>query len=382
MRRYRLELRPAPPPGLVLAVSCGAILAALVVTGFIFMGFGHHPLTAYGQLLQATLGDLRGLSEVLRKTVPLLLCGAGLVLAFRLQFWNIGAEGQLLAGAVGAAGVALFVPSLGPLTLPAMFAAGFVAGAAWGFLPALLRARLGVSEIITTLMMNYVAFYLVQYLILGPWRGQQARGFAYTDRFPPEAALPLLPGTRLPWPTLVIAVALVLLVAFLLNRTRLGFEVRVIGQSAPAARYAGMGFTKVTLLVVGLSAGAAGLAGVGEVAGVHLRLLDPAQISLGYGYTAIIVALLARGQPLATLLTASFLGLVFAMGDTMRVVLGLPFQMTGVISGLVLFFIIAAEPVLRYRLRRVGAASDPLASEARALDPREEVARGPRELVD
>lgn len=243
MKRYRLEPRPAPPPGLVLAVSCGAVVAALVVTGFIFLGFGHNPITAYAQLFAATLGDLRGVSEVLRKTVPLLLCGVGLVLAFRLQFWNIGAEGQILAGAAGAAGVALFVPGLGPATLPAMFAAGFVAGAAWGFLPAILKARLGVSEIITTLMMNYIAFYLVQYLILGPWRGQEARGFAYTDRFPPEAALPLLPGTRLPWPTLVVAVALVLFVAFLLSRTRLGFEVRVIGQSAHAARYAGMGFT-------------------------------------------------------------------------------------------------------------------------------------------
>ncbi len=338
------------------------------------MGFGHNPLTAYAQLIGATLSDLRGVSEVLRKTAPLLLCGVGLVLAFRLQFWNIGAEGQLLAGAVGAAGVALFLPVSGPLMLPTMFVAGFLAGAAWGFLPALLKAKLGVNEIITTLMMNYIAFYLVQYLILGPWRGQEVRGFAYTDRFPPDAVLPLVPGTRLPWPTLLVAVLLVLLIALLLARTRLGFEVRVIGQSRGAARYAGIGFTRVTLLVMGLSAGAAGLAGVGEVAGVHYRLLDPAQISLGYGYTAIIVALLARGNPVATLLTAGFLGLVFAMGDTMRVVLGLPFQMTGVISGLVLFFMIAAEPLIRYRLRRVPV---PLKT-----GHQEEVTRGARELVD
>ncbi|MDQ3459317.1 MAG: ABC transporter permease [Deinococcota bacterium] len=354
--RYRLEPRGHASSPLVIAVSLGAIVAALVVTGFIFMGFGHNPLAAYGLLIEATLSDRRGVSEVLRKTVPLLLCGVGLVLAFRMRFWNIGAEGQILAGAVGAAAVALFSPVSGPLTLPAMFVAGFLAGAAWGFLPALLKAGLGVNEIITTLMMNYIAFYLVQYLILGPWRGQAVRGFAYTDRFPPDAVLPLLAGTRLAWPMLFVAVVLVLLISLLLARTRLGFEIRVIGQSRAAASYAGMGFTRVTLLVIMISAGAAGLAGVGEVAGVHYRLLDPGQISLGYGYTAIIVALLARGNPLATLLTATFLGLVFAMGDVMRVVLGLPFQMTGVISGLVLFFMIAAEPLIRYRLRRVGVA--------------------------
>ena len=350
---WRLEPRAHAGPALVLAASLGAILAALLVTGLIFAAYGHNAIAAYRMLIESTLADFRGFSEVLRKTTPLLLGGVGLVLAFRMKFWNIGAEGQILAGAAGATWVALFTPFSGWLTIPAMFTAGFLAGAAWGFLPALLKVRLGVNEIITTLMMNYIALYLVQYLILGPWRGPTQRGFAYTDRFPPEATLPLLEGTRLHWPTLAIGLALALLVAFLLARTRLGFEVRVIGNSQSAASYAGIGFLRVTLLVMFISAGAAGLAGVGEVAGVHHRLLDPNQVSLGFGYTAIIVALLARGSPLAAVLTATFLGFVFASGDVMRVTLQLPFQMTGVISGLVLFFLIAVEPVLRYRLRRV-----------------------------
>lgn len=356
MRRYRIEPRAEASPWLVIAASLAAIAAALVVTGFIFMAFGHNPFRAYAVLLGATLSDFRGFSEVLRKTVPLLLCGVGLVLAFRMKFWNIGAEGQILAGAAGATWVALFAPVEGGIKLPLMFLAGFMAGAAWGFLPALLKVRLGVNEIITTLMMNYIALYVVQYLILGPWRGQTQRGFAYTDRFPPDAILPLMAGTRLHWPTLVLGIALALAIAFLLARTRLGFEIRVIGNSQPAARYAGIGFTKVTLMVMMISAGAAGLAGVGEVAGVHYRLLDPNQVSLGYGYTAIIVALLARGSPLAAILTATFLGTVFAAGDVMRVALQLPFQMTGVISGLVLFFLIAVEPLIRYRIRWIGPA--------------------------
>lgn len=370
MRRYRFERRGEESPQLVIAASLAAIAAALAVTGVIFMAYGHHPIRAYAILIDATLTDLRGFSEVLRKTIPLLLCGVGLVLAFRMKFWNIGAEGQILAGAAGATWVALFAPIEGGLKLPLMFAAGFLAGAAWGMVPALLKVRLGVNEIIVTLMMNYIALYLVQYLILGPWRGPTQRGFAYTDRFPPDAILPLLAGTRLPWPTLVLAVLLALAVAFLLARTRLGFEIRVIGNSQLAARYAGIGFTKVTLVVMMISAGAAGLAGVGEVAGVHYRLLDPNQVSLGYGYTAIIVALLARGSPLAAILTATFMGAVFAAGDVMRVALQLPFQMTGVISGLVLFFLIAAEPLIRYRLRRLAPAAT------------ERGGRGARELAD
>ncbi|MDQ3399072.1 MAG: ABC transporter permease, partial [Deinococcota bacterium] len=224
MTRFRLEPRGEPPPVVVLAASLGAILAALIVTGFIFWGFGINPFFAYGTLLKATLGDFRGFSEVLRKTVPLLLAGVGLVLAFRARFWNIGAEGQLLAGAVAATGVALFTPVPPALTVPTMFAAGFLGGALWGLLPAVLKVRLGVNEIITTLMMNYIALYLVQYLIHGPWRGQSMMGFAYTDRFPAHAALPLIAGTRLHWPTLLIAVALALAVALLLVRTRLGYE--------------------------------------------------------------------------------------------------------------------------------------------------------------
>ena len=350
---WRLERQPSPSPLAVIGVSLGAILAALVVTGFIFWFYGFNPLEAYSTILSSTLGNFRGFAEVLRKSIPLLLAGVGLVLAFRAQFWNIGAEGQILVGAVAASGVALFVPLPGPLYLPVMFVAGFVGGALWGLLPALLKVRLGVNEIITTLMLNYVAIYLVQYLIYGPWKGAATRGMPISDFFPDAAWLPVVPGTRLHYPTLVLGLSLALFVAFLLARTKLGFEIRVLGQSPQAARYAGVNFLKTTLVLVLISAGAAGLAGVGEVAGIYHRLTDPAQLSLGYGYTAIIVALLARNNPIATVFTALFLGLVFASGDVMRVSLRLPFQMTNVISGLVLLFMIASEPLLRYRLRRV-----------------------------
>jgi simple sugar transport system permease protein len=175
-------------------------------------------------------------------------------------------------------------------------------------------------------------------------------GFAYTDAFPPAAWLPLLGATRLHWPTALLGLALAILVALLLTWTCLGYEIRVLGQSPEAARYAGIPYVKTTLVVMLISAGAAGLAGVGEVAGIHHKLLDPQQISSGYGYTAIIVAWLARGNPLAVILTALLMGFIFASGDVMKVSLRLPVQVVGVIHGLTLLFLIGSERLMHYRL--------------------------------
>lgn len=359
MRGWRWEPRGEAGPLLTWGVSIGAVVLALVLTAILFALFGVAPLPAYALILERTLLDPRGLSEVIRRAIPLMLAGVGLALAFRARFWNIGAEGQILAGGAAASGVALFSGLQAPLMLPAAFLAAFLAGAAWGLGPALLKVRLGVNEIITTLMMNYVALYLVRWLVNGPWKGRSLTGFAYSDTFDRAAWLPTLGSTRLHWPTLLLAVLLALLVSWLLARTRFGFEVRMLGESPEAARYAGVDFFKTTVVLVLLSAGAAGLAGAGEVTGIHHRLVDPESLSVGYGYTAIIAALLARTSPLAALVTASFLGLVAASGDVMQVGLRLPSQITGVVQGLVLLCIIGSEPLLRSRLVRVPRTAAP-----------------------
>ena len=346
----RLEARAQPSGGMVVVVSLLAILVAFVMAGLLLWGYGVPPLHFYAVILQGNFGDVQGLAEVGRKATPLLLTGVGLVLAFRAQFWNIGAEGQLLAGAVAATGVALFAALPAPWLLPAMFMAGWVAGALWGLLPTLLKVKRGVNEVLTTLMMNYIALYLVQWLIHGPWKGKSMLGFAYTDTFPPAAWLPVLAGTRLHWPTAVLGVMAAGLIALVLSRLRLGYEIRVLGQSPAAARYAGISAVRTTLLVMLIAGGVAGLAGVGEVAGIHHKLLSPTQVSLGYGYTAIIVAWLARGKPLAAILTALFLGCIFASGDVVKVTLRLPVQVVGVLNGLVLLCVIASERLLHYRV--------------------------------
>ncbi len=349
--------RLAAPSWLLVAVSAGAFLVALLVALALFAAYGLDPLQAGVTIIQRTLMDKRGFGEVIRKSIPLLLAGAGMALALRARFWNIGAEGQILAGAVAATAVALFVP-VGWYTVPALYLAGFVAAALYGLVPAYLKARLGVNEIITTLMFNYVAIYVVRWLINGPWRGRSVTGFSYTDRFPRETYLPLWDGTRVHIPTLVLGVAAALLITWLLRHTRLGFSIRVMGDGPDAARYAGIKLLPTTLALAALAAGVAGLAGAGEVAGIHHRLIEPTSVSMGYGYTAILVALLARQRAWATLITAPLLGWVFAAGDVIKVSLQLPFQITDVIIGVTLLLLVASEPLLSYRpvWRRAGSS--------------------------
>ena len=345
---FRVERRPDPSGGVVVLVSLLAIVAALAVAAGLFKAYGVSPVRAYQLIVHGALGTPR-LTENGRGAIPLLLCGVGFTIAFRAVFWNIGAEGQLLLGAIAAAGVALFSGLPDSLLIPAMFLAGFLAGAAWGLVPAILKAKLGERRHhhVDDELRGHVPCGVADSRAL---EGTQMRGFAYTDKFPDAARLPLIPLTRIHWPTLAIGLALALLAYILVTRTRQGFEIRVVGENAEAARFAGISHVKTILLVMLISGGLAGLAGVGEVAGVHGMLRSSAQISMGYGYTAIIVAWLARRNPLAVILTSLLFGVIMAGGDVIKSSLGLPFQLINVFNGLILFFLIGSEMLMRYRV--------------------------------
>ncbi|RDI95538.1 ABC transporter permease [Meiothermus sp. QL-1] len=347
----RLEPLPAPSPLRVLGVTLGALALAFLLVGGVFLAYGVNPLEAYHTMLQGTLLEAKGWQEVLRRSIPLLLIGVGLTLAFRTQFFNIGAEGQLLLGAVLAAGVALFLPLPAPLSLPAMALAGALGGALWCAVAAWLRLRFGVNEILTTLMLNYVAQSLVVFLINGPWRGKDVRGYIYSDRLADYQQLPVLAGSSVHWPTLLLGVVLALGLQLLLFRTTLGFRMRVVGENPEAARYLGLAQGRVLFAVALITGGVAGLAGVGELAGIHHRLIEPTRLSSGYGFTAIIVAWLARGHPVLVLLTAPLLGLILAGGDVLKVSLNMPFRIVDVFGGVMLLCLIGSEFFLRYRLR-------------------------------
>ena len=315
-----------------------------------FAAYGVSPVRAYGAILRGALGSWQGFSETLRRMIPLLLCGVGLTVAFRALFWNIGADGQILFGAMAATWVALFSGLHGPLVIPVMFLAGFAAGAFWGLIPALLKVKMGINDTITTLMMNYIAMYITLYFLHGPWKGPSVRGYPLTDIFPPDARIPTIGATHVHWPTLVLGLVLAFVAYIVMNRTKSGFEIKVVGENPHAARFAGVSELKTILTAMLISGGMAGLAGVGEVAGVQLRLLDPSQITSGYGYTAIIVAWLARKNPLAVIITSFFFGVLMAGGDVIKINLGLPFQLINVFNGVVMFFLIGSEIFMRYRI--------------------------------
>lgn len=348
----KIEKRLVPSRWVVLAAPVLSLALALLVIALVFWGYGVDPLLAYKRIFKGAFGSLYGLSETMVKATPLMICGVGLAIAFKALVWNIGAEGQLLMGAVAATWVALYAIPEAPavILLPCMFAAGFLGGATWALIPGILKAKFRANETITTLMTVYIASELVNYLVYGPWKGAEEWGFPYSSKFPLAAQLPRLGNTRIHYPTLLIALALAALAYILLMRTKLGYEIRVTGSNPDAARYAGMNYFKTVMLVMLISGGLAGLAGVGEVAGIHHRLRYPQGISPGYGFTAIIVAWLGRLNPLAIIFTSLLFGGLLVGGDALQVALGLPVATINIFNGVILFFVLGGELLTRYKI--------------------------------
>ena len=347
-----VEKRLTVPRWLQVVAPFISLILALVAIGVIFQALGIDPLFAYQEIFKGAFGSTYGLSETVVKSIPLMLTGIGLTLAFRARFWNIGAEGQLLFGATCATGLALAFPDWPKwLIMPLMFLMGFIGGALWGIIPALFKARWRVDEVITSLMLVYIASNLVNYLVYGPWKGPEEMGFPYTSKFSEAAQLPRISWTRIHYPTLILGLVSAVVIYLLLTRTKWGFEIRVTGENPSAARYAGMSYLKTLILVMIISGGLAGLAGVGEVAGIHFRLRYPEGISPGYGFTAIIVAWLARLNPIGAVLTSLLLGGLLVGGDAIQISLGLPGATIFVFNGTLLLFVLGGDLFARYRIR-------------------------------
>jgi len=217
-----------------------------------------------------------------------------------------------------------------------------------GLIAGVLKAKLEVNEVISTLMLNYIALNLLQYLVYGPWKGSEEWGFPYTNKFPLSARIPRIPGTRIHYYTLIIGLVAVF-GYYMLEKSKLGYKIKVVGKSRKAANYGGISFGKIVLISMFFSGALAGIAGVGEVAGIHYRLKP--QISPGYGYTAIIVAWLGRLNALGILLSSIFLGGLFVGGDMIQVALGLPFSVVNVFNGLILLFLAGGEFLLNYKIK-------------------------------
>jgi len=337
---------------LIAALVIGTALSSLT-----FLLKGVNPWLAVKKIFMGAFGSSLGINGTITKAIPLILIGSGLAVAYRGKFWNIGAEGQLLFGATAATWVALSLPATIPgyLAIPLLFISGFVAGAVWCLIPGLLKLKFGINEAISSLMLNYIAAEFVQYLIYGPWKGKSFSGFPVTEDFPDNAVLPYLSssffyGSRIHYHTLILALISCVLLYFLITKTKRGYEIRTIGENPRAAQYAGMSFGKTVFIIATISGGLAGMAGVGEVAGIHHHLTYPWAISSGYGFTAIITAFLAGLNPLGVIISSIFFGGILVGGDVIQTSLGLPFATVNIFNGMILFALIAKDYFLENRL--------------------------------
>ena len=334
----------SPVLAVALTVLCGAVM---------FAAMGLDPWEALHVYFIMPVSDSWGLQEVAVKATPLILIAVGLALCYQSNNWNIGAEGQFLMGAIAGGWVAILTHGApnGPWLLPAMLLCGALGGAFLALIPAVLKTRFGANEILTSLMLVYVAGYLLDWLVRGPWRDPDGFNMPQTVTFEPEATIPLLFGDgRLNVGT-PIAIVVVVVAAILVARTLKGFEIRLVGEAPRAARFAGFDDKKLTITVFLISGGLAGLAGVIEAAGT-IRQLQPS-ISPGYGFTAIIVAFLGRLNPLGCLVAGVFLAITFIGGENAQITLRLPLDVTRVIQGMLLFFVLACDSLVAYRVRLV-----------------------------
>jgi len=350
MPRIRLEPRAQSSRWATYLSPVLAVVLTLIGTAVLFGILGRDPIAAYRAFFIDPISTFYGVGELGVKSAPLILCAIGLAIGFRANVWNIGAEGQFIVGAICGGGVGLFYePMLGPATLPAMFIAGALGGLAWAGIPALLKTQFNANEILTSLMLTYVAELLLRYLVRGPWRDPQGYNFPQTKTFDGYAVIePFFSGTRV---GLGAVLALIAVAGgwFLLSRSFLGYQIKVIGLTPAAAAYAGFSQKRITWFVLTLSGGLAGIAGVNEVAGPIGQILPV--ISPGYGFTAIIVAFLGRLHPFGILLAGLLIALSYLGGEAAQISLDLPVAVVGVFQGMLLFFLLACELLVRYRVR-------------------------------
>jgi simple sugar transport system permease protein len=327
----------------ILYPVIGALLA-LAIGGLLIWFTGKDPLQAYQVMLSGAFGGSRQVTETILKATPLLIIGLGLTVAFRSRVWNIGAEGQYYWGALCGSVIALALPDLSPwLLIPAMLAGGILGGALWSGLAGFLHLQRGINLIIVTLMLNYIAILLVQFAVRVPLRDPD--GFLpESAQFSDFAQIPRLFGTRLHAGGL-LALVLVGIIYILLWRTPLGFQLRAVGSRASVARYAGINVNRSILIALMMSGGLAGLAGIIEVSYSFTRLKG--NISAGYGFTAILVALLGQLRPVGVLIAALLFSALTIGAESLEITLQIPVAVAQVIQALVVLFVLAGDALAR-----------------------------------
>ncbi len=330
-------------------------LGALILLALLILAAGNDPLEALGVFLSTTVGSVDGVLEAVVRSIPLTIVGLGMAVAFRARMFNVGADGQLIVGAIAALAVAQAFPDLtGWLLLPLFLTAAMLGGGLWGGIAGWLRARVNANEIIVTIMLNYVAIQLLSWTIRGPLQ-ESAKMFPRSNPIPDSILFdPLIAGSRV-HPGLLIALAATVVLSFVFARSRFGFRLSAVGESRAAARYGGTDDGRIILLSMLVSGAFAGLAGAIEIAGIHGRLQDG--FATGIGITAIAVALLARLNPLYVPLAALLFGFLSVGSGGLQRELGIPFPLVSIIEGIVIFGFLVVT-YLRSRGGKIAAVSE------------------------
>ena len=344
------------PKWLPAATSVGSVVIAFIISGIVLKIIGGQPLVVAKFFFEATFGSWPVFSDTLVKATPLIMVGLACTIAFKMKLWNIGAEGQFYIGAF-AASLVVLVPFVSPETprfivISMMVIMGLLGGAIWGFIPGYLKARFQVNEIITTLMLNYIAILWNNFWIFDKWSDA---GFQFTPVFEKNAWLPRLADLARDYSIfsgitlhfgLILAIIATVVVWWVLERSRWGYEIKLTGDNPEAARYAGINIIRNVVLVMMFSGALAGLAGMAEVTGVVQRLQE--RISPGYGFTGIIVAWLAKLNPFTVILVAILFGALIVAGREIQ-----PSGLSNLLQGIVLFMVISSDVLLRYKVRLI-----------------------------
>ncbi len=351
MKRYFIMTSRSDCSGREAAViRSSAIALSLIAAGIFILLIGHNPLAVYASMVDGAFGTAYRITETLRRAVPLVIASLGIAAAFRLRFWNIGADGQIMMGALGASYFALNFSALPSyILLPVMAMAAITCGGIWGAVPAYFRAKFKTNETIFTLMMNYIALKILTYLQYGPWKDPSALGFPKIPGFTASAILPDVLGLHAGW---IIALLLAAAMHVFITYTKKGFEIMVTGESENTSRYAGMNVNRIIVTTIIISGGICGLAGMIEASAVNKTL--SVEITKGAGYTAIITCWLSGLRaPVIPVVCILFAAMIQG-GTFIQMAFQMPQSAAQILQGLILFFVLGSEFFIRYRVTRAG----------------------------
>ena len=342
---FRVVKKTEVSRGKTLLLSLLAFIVAIIAGGIFILAIGYNPFKVYATILQGAWRSKIAAKGTIKIAIPLLIASLGITPAFQMKFWNIGAEGQIIMGGIFATYFALFWSGLPHgLLLVLMFTAGAVGGGLWGLIPAYFKTKYGTNETLFTLMLNYIALYLIKYLTEGPWRDPESSGFPKIATFVKNARLDNIFEVHAGW---LIGLALVVFIFIYLKFTKHGYEISVVGESTNTARYAGMNVKKIIIRTMFLSGAICGIAGMSQVSGAAYTLGEG--IAGGVGFTAIIVAWLAQLNPIIILVVTMLFSILEKGCSVMQSTYGLSSAVSSVLQGVILFFILGFDFFTRYR---------------------------------